>query len=216
MKRYVTFLLDWDGCMAMTLDIWLSAYITTFNEYGLNPDQNTITRHVFGDWQGPAKLGIRNTDEFTRILTQRVNDGYLSVDLYPGVQKTLIELKRRPVKLALLTSTKRVMLEPALVHHRLSGIFDVVLTAEDVTKHKPDPEIIFKALEMLGNNPEKSLMVGDSKSDLGAARNAGIDSMLYYPQHNQTFYDLNELSTYAPTYTIREFPQILGYVPDTG
>lgn len=65
---------------------------------------------------------------------------------------------------------------------------------------------------MLDCKKESSIIIGDSKSDLGAAKSASIDSILYYPRHNELFYDLDTLKTYEPTYVIRDFAEIIELV----
>ena len=55
-------------------------------------------------------------------------------------------------------------------------------------------------------------MIGDSRKDLEAAKNAEIDSLLFYPKSHSIFYDLKNLKTYNPTYIITRFDQALQYL----
>lgn len=212
MKMYSYILFDWDGCLAKTLDIWLLAYKETFNEYGITLEDRTITNDVFGNWNNPKKFGILDIDEFTEKLLVRLNSKYPTVGLYDNVFSTIKELKNKGKKLALITTTKRAVIEPALKYNKLETLFDVILTAEDVEKHKPDPEVVNKALEKLEATRENSIIIGDSKSDLGAGNNADIDSILFYPKHNELFYDLDTLKTHNPTYIVNDFSDILDYI----
>lgn len=212
MKTYKYILLDWDGCLAKTLDIWLDTYKQIFAEYNLYPEDRVITQEVFGDWNGPAKLGIENIEEYSRRLTATVEEKYPHAKLYPGVKEVLETLRRDKKLLALITTTKRSTLLPALESNKIVDAFDLILCAEDVTRHKPDPEVIHKALHILNGNKDQSIIIGDSKSDLGAAQNASIDSILYYPQQNELFYDLENLKTYHPTYIVKDFLQVLDIV----
>lgn len=209
MKKYNYILLDWDGCLAKTLDIWLIAYKQTFAEYDLYPSDETITKEVFGDWKGPIKVGIRNIDEYTQKLLAKVDRRYSKAPLYENVASTIFELKTRRKKLALISTSKKAMIVEALENCKLSTSFDVILAAEDVTNHKPDPEIINRVLEGLGGNKAETVIIGDSKSDLGAAKNAGIDSILYYSKHNEKFYSISDLKSYQPTYIINDFSKAL-------
>src|SRR5687768_6613994 len=102
-------------------------------------------------------------------------------------------LKKQNKRLALLTSSMGSTIDAVLEFHQLKDFFEVVVTGDTVTHHKPHPECIEVALEALGISGDKAVMVGDSANDLGAARNAGIDSLLYYPQTHQLFYDLEKL-----------------------
>ena len=56
--------------------------------------------------------------------------------------------------------------------------FDEIITVEDVTKAKPDPEILLTMLERLGSKPKTSVMTGDTRWDIGCANNAGATSVL--------------------------------------
>ncbi|MGH7204454.1 MAG: HAD family hydrolase [Candidatus Levyibacteriota bacterium] len=209
MKKYKYLLFDWDGCLAMTLDVWLQAYKEVFSEYNVYPEDREIALKVFGDWNAPLKFGINDVDTFTKKMITKVNERYSTLQLYNGVKDTLQTIKAKDKRLALLTTSTSTLVLPSLEYHKLKEYFDTILTAESVTKHKPDPEIIEKAINELGGSKELSIIIGDSKSDLGAAQNAGIDSALFYPEHNQVFYDLERLKSFNPTYTITKFDKLL-------
>ncbi len=211
-KTYEYILFDWDGCLAKTLDVVLDAYKTVFAEYGIYPEDKTITSEVFGDWNGPTKLGVTDIDAYTKKWLDILDEYYPQVKLYEGAKETLLALKKRNKKLALVTTGKIATVKPALVNNNVLDIFDLILSAEDVKKHKPDPEIIETAIARLQGNTESTIIIGDSKSDLGAAKNAGIDSILFYPEHNHKFYDLDTLRTYNPNYIVKDFKKILELV----
>ena len=60
----------------------------------------------------------------------------------------------------------------------LEDDFDAIVTADDTTKHKPDPEPVLITLEKLGAKPEEALMIGDSMFDIKCAHNAGVKAVL--------------------------------------
>ena len=51
-------------------------------------------------------------------------------------------------------------------------------------------------------------MIGDSRKDLEAANNAGVDSILYYPAIHENSHDLEMLLTYEPTYVVKSLLEI--------
>ena len=53
--------------------------------------------------------------------------------------------------------------------------FKVAILADDTTKHKPDPEPIYKCLDKISIKPEEAIFIGDSINDYLAAKNAGVD-----------------------------------------
>lgn len=209
MKRYAYVLFDWDGCLAKTLDIWLAAYKEVFAQYHIYPEDKTITQQVFGDWEGPKKLGIDNIEEYNKKLLVALNKKYSTLELYDHALDVLQELKKRTKVLALITSSKKQTVLPVLDDRQLTSFFQSILTAEDVTKHKPDPEVIFKTMRALNADKARTLLVGDSKSDVEGAKNAGIDCVLFYPKHNELFYDKETLLTHKPTHVIDDLSRLL-------
>jgi phosphoglycolate phosphatase-like HAD superfamily hydrolase len=57
--------------------------------------------------------------------------------------------------------------------------------------------------------PAQTLMVGDSASDIQAAKSAGIDSVLFYPPAHETFYVFQDLQLLQPTHTIHDLRAIV-------
>jgi HAD superfamily hydrolase (TIGR01549 family) len=214
MAKYQYLLFDFDGCLAQTLEIWLQAYRDVFASYDLYPSDLDIANKVFGDYQGPQKIGIKESDNdacMAKIIA-RVEDNYPNAELYDGAKNLLQAARNADKKIALVTSSKRSIIEPALQKHQIINLFDTVLTAEDVSKHKPDPEIIFKALEIMDGNKEQAIIIGDSKSDLLAGQAAGIASALFYPPSHQLFYDLETLRSYKPTLTVAKFAELNAFI----
>jgi pyrophosphatase PpaX len=205
--RYILF--DWDGCLIRSLDVWLKSYQKTFAEFNTYPSDQEITSKVFGDWHGPTKFGVKDIDLFTGKLLKLVDQHYATAPLYPRAKQILYQLIQDNYHLALLTSSKRSTIKPALIHHQLENIFDVILTAESVAKHKPDPEIIIKALEQIDGNPTQALIIGDSPHDIQAGKNAGITTVAFYPPENHLFYSRQQLESIQPDHLITKLSDLI-------
>lgn len=61
----------------------------------------------------------------------------------------------------------------------LKQYFDVIVSYEDTEKHKPDPEPLLLAADQLGVEPNECVYVGDTATDLLAARAAGMKILIY-------------------------------------
>ena len=168
-KKYQYLLFDWDGCLAQTLQIHLNAYKETFSDYHIFPTDLDVTQQVFGDWNGPLKLGVTDNDlsAFTQKYLDRVDQNYASAPLYPYAFSTIKSLSEAGKDLALITATTIRLVQPALEKTGVTDFFRIILTSEDVEKHKPDPEIVEKAIQKLDGNKDQAIIIGDSKSDLG-------------------------------------------------
>ncbi len=94
----------------------------------------------------------------------------------------------------------------------LTRFFQVIIAGDDTKNHKPHPEPLERAIERMGGTKEQAVMIGDSDKDLGAAKNAGVDSILFYPDEHKKFYDLSKLKAHEPTHIVSDFRQILEIV----
>ena len=88
---------------------------------------------------------------------------------------------------------------------------DAVVSMEDVTKHKPDPESVEKVLERFGAKPEDAVMIGDTKYDVGCANRAGVDSVLVGWSH---YVDEASMAAdgFEPTYRIGRPEELLDII----
>lgn len=94
--------------------------------------------------------------------------------LHDGMEPLLRFLKKRGIRLAVFTGKGRHTTRITLDTLGISAYFDLVVSGNDVRLHKPHPEGILRILEHFGVEPEAALMVGDSMSDIRAARGAGV------------------------------------------
>ncbi len=208
--KYTTFLFDWDGCLANTLDIWLNGYRYALKHYGITDVSDAqIVIDFFGTGNSGALKYALDPEEFFTNLYPYIEENLKRVSLYEGASEVVSQLRARGHKVALVSTSMRYVLEPALKHNSLFKSFDTIVAGDDVTKFKPDPEPLFKAIESLGSSLESAVMVGDSDKDILAAQNAGIDSILFFPEYNVKFYSDNHHNSLKPTYTIKSFEEII-------
>jgi pyrophosphatase PpaX len=98
---------------------------------------------------------------------------------FPGIEESLSRLRSAGIKIAVVTSKRRVSVEMALKNFPgLRNVVDRFVTMEDTTEHKPHPEPLLRGLELLGDVPkEEAVYVGDSPFDVEAAKAAGLRSV---------------------------------------
>ena len=114
--------------------------------------------------------------------------------------------------IAIFSAMKRASFEPVMQHRNLYALTHVAIAGTDVPYLKPHPAGILKALEDLKIPQEEyvhAVYVGDKDTDIQAAHNAGIDSILYYPPAHQAMYDLNELKKHKPVHIITDWKELL-------
>jgi pyrophosphatase PpaX len=93
--------------------------------------------------------------------------------LFPGALEVLQWARTAGVPTGVVTSKGRGMTTRSLRHVGLADAFDVIVTADDTPRHKPDPLPVQHALQQLGVPPRRALFVGDSTHDMHAGRRAG-------------------------------------------
>ena len=124
------------------------------------------------------------------------------VALYQHVETGLSATAHLPK--AIVTNKDRVFTEQLLEKLNLTSHFKVLVCGDDGEK-KPSPSPLLKACEALNISPEKAIMIGDSKSDIVAAKSAEIDVLALTYGYNQGF-DLKELE---PEYLCDGFLDII-------
>jgi len=113
--------------------------------------------------------------------------------LYPGVKEGVEYLKSAGYKLGCVTNKAAQFTIPLLKDLGVFDYFEIVVSGDTLPKKKPDPMPLLHVAEHFGVSPEKSLMVGDSVSDVKAARAAGfqIVCMSYGYNHGMDIRDAN-------------------------
>jgi phosphoglycolate phosphatase len=95
--------------------------------------------------------------------------------LFPGVSEGLEWFKKQNYRLACITNKAEQFTLPLLKALKLEPYFQKVYCGDTLPKKKPDPLPLLHAAEFFKVDPQKSLMIGDSKNDVIAARAAGFE-----------------------------------------
>ncbi len=179
-----TILFDFDGTLMDTNDVILKSWQFTFEQIRGERADDAVLLATFGE---PLELTMHNffggtpedVERNIEIYRSYQREHYLDlIDLFPGVYEMLEKVKAAGFRTALVTSRMKLTAYEGLKKYGIEKFFDYILTADDVTKHKPDPQPALTALKKLGSSPERAVMLGDTKQDILCAKNAGIVSVL--------------------------------------
>ncbi len=91
--------------------------------------------------------------------------------LLPYVRSVFKKIKKRKIKIGIVTTKKRREALAILKGYKLP--YDTLVGNDDVKNRKPDPEPVFKACKRLRVKPKDCVFVGDTSFDVGAAKSAG-------------------------------------------
>ena len=111
--------------------------------------------------------------------------------LYPGIREGLDYLKSCGYRLGCVTNKAAQFTLPLLKDLGVHDEFEIIVAGDSLPKKKPDPLPLLHAAEQLGVAPGSALMIGDSQSDVKAARAAGfqIVCMSYGYNHGEDIRD---------------------------
>lgn len=102
-----------------------------------------------------------------------------------GVRELLVSLRQAEIPRIIGTSTPRANIDFALELLGLSEFFADAVTAEDVTRGKPDPEVFLKAADKMGLDPAACAVIEDTGHGIEAARAAGMKGIAVLTTHGK-------------------------------
>ncbi len=178
---------DFDGTLADTNLIIINSFKHIYNRFKKSEFDEKYVLSTFGE---PLVLtltrdfGEHDFEDVIACYREYQQDRFLDeITLYETVEETLEYLKNKNIKMGIATSRLKNSTVQALENFKIAKYFDVVISADDVEKHKPDKEPLIKAMQGLNTSPEKTLYVGDSKFDMECALNANATPALAGWQH---------------------------------
>ncbi len=177
--KYSCVVFDIDGTLLDTEQVDQSALQTVLL-------QRTGKRYELPDlkfsWGIPgldaaAQLNISDREEFLREWEAEIERHIDSVHPFPGVAAMLERLRAMGLRLGIATSKNR---REFLRDFPSSGLLDyfepeLIVTADDTIRHKPDPAPLLEVLKRAGVPPERALYLGDTGYDSRCAAGAGVE-----------------------------------------
>jgi pyrophosphatase PpaX len=119
-------------------------------------------------------LDADRVEELVHSYREHNEPLHANLECCPGMPHVLERLHGDGRQLGIVTAKRRRTVELAFARLPLERFFDVVVTSETTERHKPDPEPILRALELLGARAKDAAYVGDSPFDMQCARRAGV------------------------------------------
>ncbi len=147
-----------------------------FSKYGHKTLSDADVHALFGPAESvifSREFGSRWPEMLTTYL-QCYRQGHATLSMSEDILQLVKDLRSHGRKLAIVTNKERDTTSITLDYFDLSKTFDVVVTAEDVPQPKPWPQGIQTALQTLGVEPARAVLVGDTMNDVNAANAAGI------------------------------------------
>lgn len=171
---------DLDGLMFDTEALFFRVAGEMLAERGKRFTHEIMAAMIGRNWAvaGPALKQMAGLSESTEDLLAEARGRFLpriegEVNPTPGLLALLAHVEDRGLPRAVTTSSRRDYALRLLNGHKLTDRFDFVLGSEDVTRHKPDPEIYLAAAARFEVEPRELLVLEDTATGIAAARAAG-------------------------------------------
>ena len=173
---------DWDGTLADTQKAVVQSFQRVLEEAGCRVSDGVIERLIgvgtkktiieaFRECQ--MRLDVSTLEKLAQEKIRIQAELADIVSLFEGATDLLEELQGK-TKIALATMSNRKVIDKLLPEKKIGRYFDVVVTADDVGKPKPDPEVFLVSAAKLEVKPEDCVVVEDSVFGVRAAKTAGM------------------------------------------
>lgn len=173
-----TILFDVDGTLINTAYVMThSLQKTLMEEIQLSVDVEDLD-YILGI---PGRAALEKFTKDEKELEQLLNAWNKNVllyaehvSVYPGIEKTLKNLKAADIRLGIVTSKTSNEMKTEFDIFNLNHYFEVFITASDTENHKPHPEPIQKAIDLLAVEKSETIYIGDSLYDMKSAKACGV------------------------------------------
>jgi len=214
-RKDLTLLWDADGTILYSQDWWENSFYLTVEHFGFAIPEDSETKRLFAGIQlreiyrkiVPEGFDIDECIKFHVGIQNRTMD---LITLFDGEYDTLAVFQALGIKQGIVTA--RALRKPLVKSLETLGIYDFfqcIVCMEDVKSAKPDPEGIYLAMNKLDSDIGKTIMIGDTKYDISAGKNAGIRTIgvLY----GSGMYDAEFLALNADFY-VKSFEELKGVI----
>ncbi|MDD3174229.1 MAG: HAD family hydrolase [Herbinix sp.] len=179
--KYNTVIFDLDGTLLNTLDDLRDSLNEILTRKGYSTRSLEDVKHFVGN-------GVRNlvrlsvpehcSDEEVSLILEEFKEHYNhnmqnKTRPYNGIMELLLDLNRFNYKIAIV-SNKFDSAVKSLANTYFGNLISVAIGESTDIKRKPAPDSIFTAVEELGSDLNRTVLVGDSETDIRTAKNAGI------------------------------------------
>lgn len=180
MRNYDCVIFDIDGTIVSTIQLIYDSMNFVADKYSgriytpeeltdmFGPTEEFILKNLFG------KEFKKAEEDYFRFYSEN-HSKYVTV--FPQIKEIITDLKKKNIHLAIFTGKGRRSTLITLDKTGFNGMFEYIITGDDVVNHKPDSEGILKILDYFKVSKNRTLMIGDSDQDVIAAKSAGIKVM---------------------------------------
>lgn len=183
LTRYRGLIFDLDGTLVDSMPLHLAAWSHAADIFGFRYDADWFYRLGGVPGKKIARMLTKeqalsvDPDDVARIKSDHYRK-HLEQATTIKVTCDIVNRYHGKLPMAIGTGSPRANTERVLANTGLDRLIDVVITADDVDNHKPNPDTFLLAARRLGLAPDQCLVFEDTPIGAEAARSAGMDCLL--------------------------------------
>jgi HAD superfamily hydrolase (TIGR01509 family) len=215
--RIKALVFDFDGLLVDTEGPIFAAWQRIYRERGQElPRERWLT--IIGTASGPfdplLDLGQRTGEQLDRKVLDELERLYYKEatsmqQLLPGVENYLADARRFRLKMAIASSSGSAWVMEHLERFGIHEHFDAIVSREDVSRTKPDPELYRTALQRLSVSPPETIAFEDSTNGVRAAKAAQLFCVAV-PNPLTLDLDLSEADLRLPSLEAASLSELIG------
>ncbi len=186
------FLFDLNGTMIDDMAYHIRAWYRLLNELGANLSMERVKEECYGKNHELLERIFpgRFSEEEKNLMSFEKEKQYQQeykpqLALLPGLAEYLEQAHRAGIKMAIGSAAIMFNIDFVLDNLNIRHYFDVLISADNVSKSKPDPETYMKCAEQLKVTPENCIVFEDAPKGVESALNAGMPSVVITLMHEK-------------------------------
>lgn len=174
MYKYVIF--DVDGTMVDTEEAVMYAYQSViFEKFGRYfSDEEMLKGYGVPTPQSLAKYGFTDIEKTIQDYYKYLIEGFARCTAFDGIFEVIDSLKAKNIPMGIVTSRCKYEIDIDTCLHGFINQFSSVVSSDDTALHKPNPDPLLKAMEIMNANPSETIYIGDTVFDGRCAKSAGV------------------------------------------
>ena len=180
-KNYKGLIFDLDGTLINSMPYHALAWKQVAYEHGFDIDVNDIyamggsaSRDIAAFYKNKGEP-VGDIDEYVKRKIAIFQENIPKIEVFQKIFNELKEAKSLGIKIAIGTGTRTANATRILKEKDLFDYIDALVTADDVTRHKPNPDTFLVAAKRLELEPKDCLVFEDGQLGIKAALRGGFD-----------------------------------------
>lgn len=180
-KNYKGLIFDLDGTLINSMPYYALAWKQVAYEHGFDIDVNDIyamggsaSRDIAAFYKNKGEP-VGDIDEYVKRKIAIFQENIPKIEVFQKIFNELKEAKSLGIRIAIGTGTRTANATRILKEKDLFDYIDALVTADDVTRHKPNPDTFLVAAKRLELEPQDCLVFEDGQLGIKAALRGGFD-----------------------------------------